>query len=427
MFQTILSNELGEENPEDSRLERVLHRAYMQTDDFSKVKAHGPDHATAQHLSFLHDFVRYISDCSRPSCSDNQLTSLAEALPFAQLEVLNLSRNSISSLGTVLQSLKLLRRLSCGSNPLTSLDLRCLQDLIDLSAEDCKLLAAPQNLDSCRNLKMLRLAGNQMKDYPDFQVYLLQTQIVHQERWTGWRLWSHLQSPYITEFTWAYKCMSEVFQRWCIVCTFQAWTASLILLVRVTLCLSLSDSNLPLVIWYLYYHIKLKSGNNLWLLLEMVPYCSVNWWEAPALRFSRCFRSGGHLRFCERIYQNSPQSLITSILIIDPFGPLLSYNSRGLGVQALSSLTELNLAQNQLKGSVPSTLGRLFGLSVLNLRHNRIISLPDAISQLTGLSELLLGHNNLQKLSESLWGLSGLKHLDLQDNRISELSSAVSG
>ena len=62
----------------------------------------------------------------------------------------------------------------------------------------------------------------------------------------------------------------------------------------------------------------------------------------------------------------------------------------------MDSLEELNLAQNQLCGAVPSELGSLSNLNRLYLDNNRFSGeFPTALGNLTGLQELSIWENNL--------------------------------
>ena len=66
------------------------------------------------------------------------------------------------------------------------------------------------------------------------------------------------------------------------------------------------------------------------------------------------------------------------------------------GIAELDSREELNPAQNQISGAVPSELGDLSNLNRLYLDNNRISGeFPTALSNLTSLEELSIWDNNL--------------------------------
>ncbi len=59
-------------------------------------------------------------------------------------------------------------------------------------------------------------------------------------------------------------------------------------------------------------------------------------------------------------------------------------------------VTELNLAANQLTGSIPPELGNLTGLTFLDLNSNQLTgSIPPELGNLTGLTQLFLTNNQL--------------------------------
>mmetsp|Transcript_29109 Transcript_29109/g.58130 ORF Transcript_29109/g.58130 Transcript_29109/m.58130 type:complete len:144 (-) Transcript_29109:14-445(-) len=74
-----------------------------------------------------------------------------------------------------------------------------------------------------------------------------------------------------------------------------------------------------------------------------------------------------------------------------------------------------------LKGNLPSEIGELDGLRVLDLSCNEISSIPPEIGKLTSLTELELGRNHLADLPRELGNLRSLTDLRLHNNRLSVL------
>ena len=90
----------------------------------------------------------------------------------------------------------------------------------------------------------------------------------------------------------------------------------------------------------------------------------------------------------------------------------------------LSNLTALDLSSNRLTGSIPSDLSDLTGLTVLNLSYNRLTgSIPSWLGDITSLDVLNVHRNKLSgSIPSELGDLSNLTHLILSHN---ELSGAV--
>uniref|UniRef100_A0ACD5YZU0 Uncharacterized protein n=1 Tax=Avena sativa TaxID=4498 RepID=A0ACD5YZU0_AVESA len=89
------------------------------------------------------------------------------------------------------------------------------------------------------------------------------------------------------------------------------------------------------------------------------------------------------------------------------------------GLQGLSKLKYLDLAENCLLESIPGSFGKLASLKVINLSGNNMIGdLQDAgFENLHNLRELHLGSNNLSgSLPASVFALPSLEYLDLSDN-----------
>ena len=86
----------------------------------------------------------------------------------------------------------------------------------------------------------------------------------------------------------------------------------------------------------------------------------------------------------------------------------------------LTSLQKLALAVNQLTGEVPSELGQLTNLSDLNLLGNQLTGeIPPELGQLTNLESLYLGPNLLTgEIPPELGQLTSLKKLSLDSNQL---------
>ena len=83
----------------------------------------------------------------------------------------------------------------------------------------------------------------------------------------------------------------------------------------------------------------------------------------------------------------------------------------------LSGLTDLNLSTNELTGEIPDELGNLRNLRVLNLRTNELTGeIPDELGNLRNLKVLNLHSNNLSGDIPDLSRIAGLEELYLPNN-----------
>lgn len=85
-----------------------------------------------------------------------------------------------------------------------------------------------------------------------------------------------------------------------------------------------------------------------------------------------------------------------------------------------TNLEELNLSNNSLGGALPSQVGNLQKLKVLNLSNNKFTGVPAEVGRLGNLEVLNLSNNELTGLPMELGNLSKLKLLDLSGNKYSE-------
>ena len=92
-------------------------------------------------------------------------------------------------------------------------------------------------------------------------------------------------------------------------------------------------------------------------------------------------------------------------------------------------VTELNLHNNQLRGSIPAALGNLKNLRKLTLSSNQLTgSIPAALGNLTNLRELHLYSSQLTgSIPAALGNLKNLEHLSLVNNQLTGRIPAALG
>ncbi len=89
-------------------------------------------------------------------------------------------------------------------------------------------------------------------------------------------------------------------------------------------------------------------------------------------------------------------------------------------VLSRTDLEELNISDNKLTGALPSEIGKLTKLKVLNASNNLMTGVPAEIGHLPNLEVLDLSNNQLTGLPNELGQLSKLKILNLSGNDYSE-------
>ncbi len=112
---------------------------------------------------------------------------------------------------------------------------------------------------------------------------------------------------------------------------------------------------------------------------------------------------------------------LTSLTSLDLGGNTLS-GSIPTELGSLTGLTSLDLSGNQLSGSIPTELGSLTGLTYLDLGGNELSgSIPTELGSVTSLTSLDLGSNELSgSIPTELGSLTSLTSLDLSGNDLSD-------
>lgn len=97
---------------------------------------------------------------------------------------------------------------------------------------------------------------------------------------------------------------------------------------------------------------------------------------------------------------------------------LSSQNLQKLPQSALSdtSLELLDISDNELTGALPSEIGKLKNLRVLDASNNEMTGVPAEVGQLTNLEVLNLSNNKLTGLPYELGNLKNLNTLNLSGN-----------
>lgn len=87
----------------------------------------------------------------------------------------------------------------------------------------------------------------------------------------------------------------------------------------------------------------------------------------------------------------------------------------------LTNLQSLKLFFNQIEGTIPSEIGNLKNLKVLDLNSNNLVGqIPSSIGNLSQLNEFLVSSNNLNgELPQEISSLTNLTSLVVFDNQLS--------
>ena len=95
----------------------------------------------------------------------------------------------------------------------------------------------------------------------------------------------------------------------------------------------------------------------------------------------------------------------------------------GVTCNLTGSITEIDLYENQLSGSILASLSDFSSLKKLNLSYNQLIgAVPPVLGNLTNLQILYLGDNQLSgTIPDTLGNLTSLDDLELENNQLSGL------
>ncbi|XP_058104239.1 plant intracellular Ras-group-related LRR protein 5-like [Magnolia sinica] len=91
-----------------------------------------------------------------------------------------------------------------------------------------------------------------------------------------------------------------------------------------------------------------------------------------------------------------------------------------VSIGKLSGVTDLNLSENRIM-ALPSTISSLRCLIKLDIHSNQLINLPDSFGELSNLIDLDLHANQLRSLPASFGNLTNLANLNLSSNQLSVL------
>ncbi|PIA32752.1 hypothetical protein AQUCO_04400151v1 [Aquilegia coerulea] len=95
-----------------------------------------------------------------------------------------------------------------------------------------------------------------------------------------------------------------------------------------------------------------------------------------------------------------------------------------LSIGKLSGITELNISENRIM-ALPATIGSLKALKKFDAHSNQLINLPDSFVELVNLTDLDLRSNQLKSLPASFENLANLLNLDLSSNNFTLLPETV--
>lgn len=160
-----------------------------------------------------------------------------------------------------------------------------------------------------------------------------------------------------------------------------------------------------------------------------------NWLTGDACNWAGVTCAGGHVRSLVRPDNNLvgtlPSALgnLPGLRVLDLSDNMLSGQIPG-SLGNLSNLQTLDLSSNitptsGLSGSIPTSFGKLDNLLVLDLNKNRLSGqIPDQLGGLASLQELYLQENNLGgPVKDDLSNLQNLTDLDLEFNNFSGIQA----
>jgi Leucine-rich repeat (LRR) protein len=166
------------------------------------------------------------------------------------------------------------------------------------------------------------------------------------------------------------------------------------------------------------------------------PHWAPNNWltSAPVNEWTLVSTSGNRVTGLFLANQNLQGSIPSSIgNLTSLIGLYLAENQLSGSIPSsignLTKLTRLDLNDNQLSGSIPSSIGNLTELTRLYLYNNKLSgSIPSSIGNLTELIYLYLYHNQLSgSIPSSIGNLAKVDILYLNNNQLSEAIPSTMG
>ncbi len=98
------------------------------------------------------------------------------------------------------------------------------------------------------------------------------------------------------------------------------------------------------------------------------------------------------------------------------------------GVEVINNhVTRIELPMNNLNGGIPSEIGNLSSLLILNLAGNSILSLPDEFGDLTHMTTCDLSTNHISSLPSTVGQLDSLVYLSLELNQLTAIPDEITG
>lgn len=98
----------------------------------------------------------------------------------------------------------------------------------------------------------------------------------------------------------------------------------------------------------------------------------------------------------------------------------LVYTDLNEALRSPDSVCELNITGQGIGGALPSQIGKLRNLKVLNASNNKMTGLPAELGQLSQLEVLDVSNNQLTGLPMELGNLKQLREFNLKGNAYSE-------
>ncbi|MFA6105795.1 MAG: leucine-rich repeat domain-containing protein [Patescibacteria group bacterium] len=85
-----------------------------------------------------------------------------------------------------------------------------------------------------------------------------------------------------------------------------------------------------------------------------------------------------------------------------------------------SRAIELNISNNKLTGAIPSQVGKMTSLKVLNMSNNLLTGIPAEVGQLANLEILDVSNNYITGMPYEIGNLKNLKKFIISGNKYSE-------